>query len=115
MLSVADCGIVSAGTYPQVNFKEKIMAMKKVVKQAQGKSKRSGDSSDVYQKQMQDVRSLAAAKASKASNSPSASTRSRSALQRPNSLAQPGRNMFSSAQGGLYPSKSKKVTKGLKK
>jgi hypothetical protein len=34
MLSVADCGIVSAGTYSQVNSKEKIMAMKKPVKKA---------------------------------------------------------------------------------
>ena len=32
MLSVADCGIVSAGTYSQVNFKEKIMVAKKPVK-----------------------------------------------------------------------------------
>jgi hypothetical protein len=49
MLSVADCGIVSAGTYSQVYFKEKIMAMKKPTKKSAPKKTNDPYGSAMYE------------------------------------------------------------------
>jgi len=78
------------------------MAMKKPVKKSASSN--------------QDRRSYYAAKASKYSNSPSASTRTRSAAQRPNALREPmsSDSNNSSARGGMYPYPKKKVKKGSK-
>ena len=93
--------------------------MKKVANRAPAKkivsSKKRGYGSSGDGVEMQDRNSFYAAKASKFANSPSASTRTRTALQRPGSLKQPTGNErnSSSAMGGMYP-KGKKVVKGSK-
>ena len=90
------------------------MAMKKPMK----KSAKKPRAKDLQEEgtSPQDRRSYYAAKASKSANSPSASTRTRSAAKRPNALRQPmsSDSNNSSARGGMYPIGKKKVTKGSK-
>jgi len=91
------------------------MAMKKVAKKVAQKSK-SGYGGTESGAEFVDRNNYYAAKGSKGS-SPSAGTRTRTALQRPGSLKQPTGNErnSSSAMGGMFPTGKKKVTKGSKK
>ena len=91
------------------------MAMKKAVKKAASKPK-SGYGGTESGAEFLDRNNYYAAKGSKGF-SPSAGTRTTSALQRPGSLKQPTGNERnnSSAMGGMFPKGKKKVTKGSKK